>query len=260
MTQHTLAASAFTSDQYADAYPPGSERGYWALTRNRLLCDLLIEARKDGLWSGVETVLEVGCGTGIVVRAMRERGYDTWGVELAEPPVLADVAPYVVLGRDAVDLDPAFRDRVTAVLLLDVIEHIDEPAPFLAKLVASFPRCEIFVLTVPARQEVWSNYDVYYGHHRRYDRVSLARTLREAGLDPTISRYFFFPLYLAALLLALTRRRRSVLVTSPRHLGLHRTLAGALYAIERVLRPFPALPGLSLLAVAVRPAVWPDRA
>ena len=247
------AASAFTSDQYADAYPPGIEHGYWTLTRNRLLSDLLIEADKGGLWDRTDTLLEIGCGTGIVVNALRERGYEAWGVELAEPPALPAAVPYLMLGRDALDLDPAFRGKVTAILLLDVIEHIAEPVGFLAALVGAYPRCRIFVLTVPARQEVWSNYDTYYGHYRRYDRALLTRTLREAGLDPTISRYFFFPLYVAARLLALARRRRAVLVQSPRHLGLQRALASAFYAVERIVRPFPALPGLSLMAVAVRP-------
>jgi SAM-dependent methyltransferase len=248
-----VPASAFTSDQYADAYPPGSEHGYWSLARNRMVADALEEARGGGMWSGSGAILEIGCGPGIVVRALRERGYDAWGVELAEPPVLAGVAAHVALGRDARDLDPAFRERVTAILLLDVIEHVAEPVPFLAVLGASFPRCGTFIVTVPARMEVWSNYDVHYGHHRRYDRAALAQTLREAGFAPRVSRYFFRPLYLAALLLAIARRRRAIVMRSPRHLGAHRALAAALYGIERVLRPVPALPGLSLMAIAVRP-------
>jgi hypothetical protein len=248
-----VTSSAFSPDQYADAYPPGGEHGYWALVRNRLIADALDKARQAGLWEGAGPILEIGCGPGIVVSALRQRGFDAWGVDLAEPPVLADVAPYVSLGRDAGDLAPAFRERVSAILLLDVIEHIGEPVPFLEAVLKSFPRCRFFVVTVPARAEVWSNYDEYYGHHRRYDRPALARTLSEAGLAAGTLRYFFRPLYAAALLLALARRKRAVLMKSPRRLGAHRALAAVLYGIERMLQPVPALPGLSLMASAVRP-------
>jgi 2-polyprenyl-3-methyl-5-hydroxy-6-metoxy-1,4-benzoquinol methylase len=248
-----MTASAFSPDQYADAYPPGSEHGYWALVRNRLIADALGEARDAGLWDGAGPILEIGCGVGIVVSALRQRGFDAWGVDLAAPPVLAGVAPYVSLGCDAGDLAPTFRDQVTVLLLLDVIEHIAEPVPFLEAVAKSFPRCRCFVVTVPARAEVWSNYDEYYGHHRRYDRPSLARTLREAGLMPRTLSYFFRPLYAAALILAIARRKRAVLMQSPRRLGVHRALAAALYGIERMLHPVPALPGLSLMAIAVRP-------
>jgi len=250
-------ASAFTADQYADAYPPGSEHGYWALARNRIVADALREARNGGIWDGTGSILEVGCGPGIVVQGLRDLGFDAWGVELSRPPVLADAAPYVTLGCDARALNAAFRDKVTAILLLDVIEHVEEPAPFLAALCGSFPCCKIVLVTVPARAEVWSNYDVHYGHHRRYDRDMLTRTLTDAGLAPQIARYFFRPLYLAALVLAVTHRRRTVKMRSPRHLGAHRALAAMLYGMERMLRPVPALPGLSLIAVAVRSAAPP---
>lgn len=247
--------SSFSADQYADNYPPGIENSYWTLARNRFIADALKGARRDALWSGADPILEIGCGPGIVLQFLRERGYDAWGVELASPPLLQSIASYVHVGIDACDLDSAFRNGIAAILLLDVIEHIEQPGSFLAEVAASFPNCRIFILTVPARQEIWSNYDTYYGHHRRYDRASLARTLRQAGLEPRVVRYFFRPLYLAALLLTLSRRPRRVVLRSPRHLWAHRLLGKALYGIERPLRPFALLPGLSLLSVATVPTI-----
>ncbi len=245
-----VTGTSFNADQYADAYPPGIENSYWALARNWFIADALEWARHDALWSGAEPILEIGCGPGIVPRFLRELGYHAWGVEVASPPLVPSVASYVHVGIDASDLNSAFRNEIRAILLLDVIEHIEQPGLFLAKVAASFPNCRIFIVTVPARQEIWSNYDTYYGHLRRYDRAGLARTLRQAGLEPRVVRYFFRPLYLAALLHTLSRTPRQVVLQSPRHLWAHRVVAKALYAIERPLRPFALLPGLSLLSIA----------
>jgi len=243
-------ASVFSADQYADNYPAGIENHYWALARGWIVADALKEARRAGLWNGPDAILEIGCGPGVVVRQLRAQGFDAWGVELGRPAVMPEVASHIRVGQDANALEAAFRERTGAILLLDVIEHIAEPEAFLAKIAASFPNCRVFIVTVPARQEVWSNYDAHYGHHRRYDRPLLARSLRAAGLEPLRLRYFFRPLYPAALFFTLTRRPRPVVWRSPAHPRLHNAFARVLYGVERLLRPFAVLPGLSLLAIA----------
>ncbi len=244
-------ASLFSTDQYADCYPAGIEDGYWTLARNWMVADALGEARRRGFWAG-GPALEIGCGPGIVVQHLRSRGIDAWGVELAQPQLRSGVAPNIVSGVSFADLPQIFRDEVTAVLLLDVIEHIEDPATFLKAIVAAFPNCRCFLVTVPARQELWSNYDLHYGHHRRYDHNGLATVLDRAGLRSAALRYFFRPLYVGARLLAALDRPRETVLAPPRHRWLHYLLACGLHGFERLLRPWSSLPGSSLLAIATR--------
>ena len=72
-----MTLSAFSADQYADAYPPGSEQGYWALARNRLIADALAEARAAGMWEGTGPILEIGCGPASATWRRSSRGTAT---------------------------------------------------------------------------------------------------------------------------------------------------------------------------------------
>jgi hypothetical protein len=82
-----------------------------------------------------------------------------------------------------------------------VIEHLPEPVAFLRKVREALPALEGLLVTVPARQELWSEWDRHYGHFRRYDLASLRATLDTAGFKPLFAGYFFHSLYLPAFLL-----------------------------------------------------------
>src|SRR5207253_376768 len=99
------------------------------------------------------------------------------------------------------DLRADFAHRVTTLLLLDVLEHLESPAAFLDECLARFPRCRRVLITLPGRMELWSNYDTYYGHFLRYDRRTAARLLPAGGWQMRGCGYFFHGLYCPGLLL-----------------------------------------------------------
>ncbi len=102
--------------------------------------------------------------------------------------------------QDCLHLDAEFRRSVDALLLLDVLEHIEDDVGFLRAIGDGFPNSRALIVTVPARAELWSNYDTHYGHFRRYDRPTLATTLEAGGFTLRHQRYFFQELYLPMLL------------------------------------------------------------
>jgi predicted TPR repeat methyltransferase len=74
-------------------------------------------------------LLDVGCGHGLLVDEARRRGWDARGLEVA-----ADAAAYArdVLGLDVREepveaLDPERDGPFDAIVLADVIEHLDDP-------------------------------------------------------------------------------------------------------------------------------------
>jgi 2-polyprenyl-3-methyl-5-hydroxy-6-metoxy-1,4-benzoquinol methylase len=63
--------STFTDDDFKDIYPPGIELHYWSHARNQIVHRL-----SSGLVLPRETVLDVGCGTGVVTAFLRRQGVD----------------------------------------------------------------------------------------------------------------------------------------------------------------------------------------
>jgi SAM-dependent methyltransferase len=218
-------------------------RHFWNLARNHVV---LRKLRRGGAPPGA--VLDVGCGRGATVEYLRAAGLDGLGVELAPTRVEERLRPHVTTGVPAESLPAVTRERVGSVLLLDVLEHLDEPDGLLRSLRRSFPRLRRVVITVPARRELWSNYDDFYGHRLRYDLPSLRRLA--SVLDPLRldTGYFFHALYPVVRAQRRLPGQRSVEVRPPRHPRVHRALAACFSAEERWLPA--AWPGSSAWAVA----------
>ena len=243
-------STAYEADQFDNNFPAGIENHYWFEARNAVLDRTLKDAERQGLIPPSASILEVGCGTGVVVRGLLARDHDIRGVELGTPP--RTLAPAQIRsGIKAQDLEPAYRATVDAMMFLDVIEHVPDDVALLRDTLDHFPRCRAVVITVPARPELWSDHDRHYGHFRRYTRRSLARTLAAAGLDVALSRYMFRSLYAAAALLKLTGRGRNPVMQAPANTALHCGVAAILQAEDRILSTLP-IPGLSVLGIGVR--------
>jgi SAM-dependent methyltransferase len=230
----------FTEQQYHESYPPGIERHFWHRARNAIIASTLSRA---GMATG--SLLEIGCGTGIVIDHLRRRGIDCIGCDLADAPVLDRVRDVVSSATDFRALPVAIRTKIEGVLLCDVLEHVPDAASFLAAIRDALPALRRVLVTVPARRELWSVWDDHYGHQRRYDRPLLCADLRRGGLQPIEVRYFFHALYGA---MYLRRQKRSERIAAPRWPLPHR-LIGAGFRVEHKLLP-SSLPGTSLVAVA----------
>jgi SAM-dependent methyltransferase len=160
----------------------------WAWRRRRAL---LLGAARPG-----ERVLDLGCGAGRFVGALRDAGIDAVGVELAEAALtrarrnvpgadLRLVAPdgSLPLGHGEVDL----------VWCSEVLEHVPDTIAFLTEIRRVLRRGGRLVLSVPDHGRVkrtvlaLTHYDAHYdplGQHLRfYTRRSLGRVLRAAGFE-----------------------------------------------------------------------------
>ncbi len=242
--------TAYAPSLFDDNFPSGIEDHYWFRARNAVLDRTLRDAEMRGWLAPDPAILEVGCGTGVVVAGLRARGHHVTGVELGSPN--RRLAPgHMATGVPATALEASVRAGIDALLFLDVIEHVADDAALLRDTLAAFPRARTVVVTVPARPELWSDHDRYYGHFRRYTRSSLRRTFAEAGLQPRRVRYMFRTLFAAAALIKVTGRERDPILQAPSRGGLHTALAAALTAEDRLLGALP-IPGLSVLAIATR--------
>ena len=239
----------FTTSEYASAYADGMERSFWNRARNQV-----IERRvRRALAVAPGRVLDIGCGRGIVVDHLRRSGVDCVGVEISKaPPLNADVAPYLRVGRDIADLSAELTGAVRVALLLDVLEHLPEPNAFLHRCRNTLPALRALVITLPARQELWSNYDEHYGHYQRHRLEDLPGLLAGLPVRSLDTAYFFHGLYLPMLILTRLGRKRSSEFRPPGRgvAGAVHQVMGGVFSLEDRLVP-RRLPGTSLIALAL---------
>jgi hypothetical protein len=215
--------STFSEDQYDLAYPDGIEYHWWNMARSGIVASVIAEHSNPGA-----NILEIGAGRGVAVKHLRARGLPCFGVELAAVASMAGLETYVQTGVAAEDLPLLERQGYNTLLLLDVIEHLPDPAEFIAGLRQAFPQLSSLVITVPAGPKLWSNYDEFYGHHRRYTLAMLDELADELGCAYQSSSFFFHVPYLPARLLCLLGVKRSVQLAAPRGPVklIHKLLAG----------------------------------
>jgi len=234
--------TSFSETQFASLYPVGMEAHYWVKARNMILSK---ELTKLGLSDG--GILDIGCGPGMVLHHLRQEGFNAWGVELGHPEVNLPCSQWMHTGCSVRELAPELRGSIKAVTILDVIEHLPEPELMIREALDSLPNLEWIILTVPAREELWSNFDEYNGHFRRYTRESMLSLLHGLGLEPTYVEHFFHFLYFPVYAAATLDISRSTKNERPSPVWLHRLLARA-FVLEKSLIP-GYCPGTSLIAL-----------
>ncbi|MGE5835488.1 MAG: methyltransferase domain-containing protein, partial [Acidobacteriota bacterium] len=144
------------------------------------------------------TVLDVGCGPGVVARALAARGCKVWGVEQDSGRASSARNHCVeVLEADVeeINLSEEFAGRsFDLVLFLDVLEHLRDPRAALAGAEAVLAPGGSVLLSVPnvthgaLRLELLSGKFRYRasglldrGHLRFFDAVGLDALIRQAG-------------------------------------------------------------------------------
>jgi len=223
--------SGYADDQYEGNYPDGIQDHYWIKGRNQIVYRLLMHFGNN------ESTLDIGCGRGVMVKYLRDRGVEAWGCEIATPkPLTRDIAPYLMLGQDALEISGSQAKQVRQLLMLDVLEHVEHPREFMLRCIDKFGNAQRLLLTLPARQELWSNYDERYGHQKRYSKAEAAELVD--GFDILELDYFFHALYPAARLLSRLSIDRQENVKPPARKAAklaHRMLARAFDIEARVL-------------------------
>ncbi len=238
---------SFAKKQFDLAYPLGIENHFWTKARNWIVLNELVKGKS-------QRIIEVGCGRGVVVEFLRKNGLDCFGVELAQVDIPNGLAAYIETGIAADSLSFIHRNQFDSLLLLDVVEHVAEPKIFLQQLSVNFPSVERIILTLPARTELWSNFDEYYGHYKRYTFESVREICEIAGWEFESIRYTFKWLYLPVLIMSMLGIRRKIEIHRPSAIlkPIHSLMAAMSFA-EYMCLPKSIL-GTSIICVLQRKA------
>ena len=237
-------------DSYGARYRDLFQRHWWWRARERVILDALRTHRPASGW---RDVLDVGCGDGLFFDALSRLD----GVRLVEgvEPARALVSPDGP-HRDRIHVAPfdesfAPERRNSLVLMLDVLEHLPDPAAALRHALSLLAPDGVFLATVPAFMTLWTRHDVLKHHYTRYDRRSFRALADAAGLRIDDMRYFFR--WTAAAKIA-TRLAEAVIPGDPKPPSVPAApINAALYGLsrleERLLGSVPLPLGSSLLVV-----------
>ncbi|MCC6904213.1 MAG: class I SAM-dependent methyltransferase, partial [Anaerolineae bacterium] len=139
---------------------------FWFRNRNRLLIWAL---RK--YFPEADNLLEVGCGTGYVLRgitganpALRLAGSEIYDTGLGYARQRIPHATFYQMDARAIP----FRDEFAVVGAFDVLEHIEEDQAVLRQMYQAVRPGGGIMLSVPQHPALWSEVDVYSRHVRRY--------------------------------------------------------------------------------------------
>jgi SAM-dependent methyltransferase len=205
-------------------------------------------------------LLDVGCGTGAMLRDLERYGLAT-GIEAEDAAVrlCRERGLTAVLRAEAPPLpfeDESF-DLVTA---LDVLEHVDDDVEVMREIERTLRPGGLTLLSVPAYGFLWGLQDEVAHHKRRYVARQLSDRIEAAGLEIRRLSYFNTALFLPIAIVRLLRRvktsapgvRSDFDMTRPGRLNeaLARVFASEAWIVERADLPF----GVSIVACALKRA------
>jgi SAM-dependent methyltransferase len=173
--------------EYGRKYRELFERHWWWRARSALILEVLRRHAPVGGWPAI---LDIGCGDGLLLGALTEFGV----AEGIEPDGALVSAATRAAGRVHIrPFDESFlpATRYNLILVLDVVEHLSDPAAALrhaARLLAPDGRV---IITVPAFRALWTAHDDWNHHVTRYTRGSLETVLADSGLAVRECFYFF---------------------------------------------------------------------
>jgi SAM-dependent methyltransferase len=234
------------------------ESSFWFRVRNRLVEDLV-----GRYFPTAERVLEIGCGTGYVLQALRAalpRSH-LLGSEIyvnGLPYAANRIGPDVKLCQmDAREIP--YSAEFDLICAFDVLEHIEEDEHVLEEFCRALRPGGGVLLSVPQHPFLWSNVDEISFHKRRYRCGELESKCRKAKLDIIHSTSFVTSLLPVMLLQRVVRGRRKG-YNADAELALPRRLDQALEFIlemeRKTLRAGVSFPfGGSRFIVARRSAI-----
>ncbi len=170
------------------------EDNYWWHVAKRQLVTSLLEKHCPP----PGRLIEGGVGSGRNLVEFDRLGYDVTGFDLM-PEAVEHVRNRGIEDVRVHDLGapwPVESRSIRAVVLLDVLEHVEHPSVVLRHAWNALEDGGAVIVTVPAHPWLYSRWDEQLGHYRRYTATEFRRHANNAGFRVAWLNYwnsFTFP-------------------------------------------------------------------
>lgn len=184
------------------------DSSFWFRSRN----DLILWALRK-YCPGFESFLEVGCGTGYVLSAVKKAFPSS---QLSGSEIFTTGLAYAQSRLPSVKLmqmdarEIPFVDEFDVIGAFDVLEHIEEDHLVLKQMYMATRPKGVVMITVPQHEWLWSVTDDYAVHVRRYSAADLHHKMEQAGFRIVRSTSFMFILLPAMMASRFLKKRVTV--------------------------------------------------
>lgn len=182
---------------------------FWFRARNRLILWALHKYHP-----ALTSFLEIGCGTGFVISGIAKRfpGARLLGSEYLEEGLVfaRQRVPTAEFTRMDARCIP-YESELDAIGAFDVLEHIEEDEAVLQQMYKALKPCGFVFITVPQHRWLWSAFDEYACHARRYHANDLKSKVCRAGFEIVRSTSFVSMLLPAMYLSRLLKRKNTTM-------------------------------------------------
>ncbi len=185
---------SFPAKKYKEDPTAQESDGLWAEIRAKKVAQILNR-------HGISLIWEVGAGHGNMAIPLSKSGIVTIPIEPIYSGALSLARNGFHVYAQTLDQLKLPDDCLEAVGLFDVIEHLSHPEDILEEVHRVLKPGGLLLISVPAYQWLFSNFDLEIGHFRRYSRKTLQKLLLKSGFQQTILGNLFLSFVLPAFIL-----------------------------------------------------------
>lgn len=179
------------------------ENHWWFVGTRNILFSLI---NKFVVKNEKNKILDIGCGTGIVLKKLESYG-NTFGVDISDEAISFCLKRGIknIFKADILNL-PFKNNYFNLITLFDVLEHVNKPSLALVEIYRILDLNGIVVLSVPAFKFLWSSHDKALHHITRFNIKELKDLLSTNFEIIKISyfNFFLFPI------IALVRFKKNI--------------------------------------------------
>ena len=237
-----------TVDMADDWYQLANSDNFWIKSRFRAIASKLTKEKIDS------TLLEIGCGNGVVIKQFEEK-FDVL-VDGCDLNMFALHQIEETRGRilclDIFDKPKDLLGVYDGIILLDVIEHISDDSAFLETSMKYAKKGGLVIINVPALNTLFSKYDSIVGHKRRYNKKMISELFAKCNLEEISVSYFglsLIPIAIARkLMMNFVREEKAILKGFKPPNSTTNKILNWILALENKLIKSPSL-GTSIIAI-----------
>jgi len=146
-------------------------------------------------------ILDIGCGAGALIKELQDEGRNVYGVDMSKTTLdfCQNQGVKNLFKAQATQL-PFAEKSFDAILLLDVLEHIENENQAITEIKRVLMPDGIAIIFVPCFDFLWSDQDEISMHYRRYTMSKLNNLVKNHFniLKSSYFNFFLFPPILLA--------------------------------------------------------------